>query len=140
MYCMYCVYCVYSEISNSGHFETWAISLQRTQLEVPKYLLLILPIHFGPPKKDNCHTKDKIRTIPKCHLFRDSTVCNYNIHIYMWQVLPSYTMYVTCVGSSECSLYLVTTIDKQPGITYIHCTLSWFLYKAILGVSYHPQG
>ena len=41
----------YSGISDSGHSEIRTISLQRTQLEVPKYFLPILPIYFGLPNK-----------------------------------------------------------------------------------------
>ena len=48
-----------SELSKYGH-DIIQPSLQRTQLEVPKYLLLLVPIHSEPPKEDNLPTKDKI--------------------------------------------------------------------------------
>ena len=45
---------IFSKISDSGRSEIRAISLQRTQLEVPRYFLTVctyvVPIHFGPPK------------------------------------------------------------------------------------------
>ena len=41
----------YSGISDSGRSEIRTISLQRTQLEVPKYFLPIVPIYFGLPHK-----------------------------------------------------------------------------------------
>ena len=65
------------ETSNSGHPEIGTTSLQRTQLEVPKYFLLtydiIISVHFEPPKEDNLLTKDK-EAVLKCPLFRDSSV------------------------------------------------------------------
>ena len=63
----------YSEISDSGRSEIRTISLQRTQLEVPRYNLPVVPIHFGTLKEDNLLTKDK-KTVPKCPLFRDTTL------------------------------------------------------------------
>ena len=66
--------CVYSGISDSGCSEIRTISLQRTQLEVPKYFLPVVPIHFGLPNyKDMLLTKGTM-TVPKCPLFGDSTV------------------------------------------------------------------
>ena len=47
---------IYSGIINSGCSEIRTISLQRTQLKVPRY---IVPIHFGSPKEDNFLTKVK---------------------------------------------------------------------------------
>ena len=51
MYSIMCVCVVYSEISDSGRSEIRTISLQRTQLEVPRYFLPDVPIHFGLPHK-----------------------------------------------------------------------------------------
>ena len=39
--------CNYSEIFDNGLSEIRTISLQRTQLEVPRYFLPIVPIHCG---------------------------------------------------------------------------------------------
>ena len=50
---------MYSGISDSGHFEIRTVSLQRTQLEVPKYFLPIVLKHFESLKEDNLLTKDK---------------------------------------------------------------------------------
>ena len=60
------------EISNSGHSELRTDSLQRTWLEVPKYLLPIVPIHCEPSQEDNLLTKAK-EVVLKSPLFRDST-------------------------------------------------------------------
>ena len=54
----------YRGISHSGHSEIRTISLQRTQLEVPRY---------KSPKERILLTKDK-NGVPKCHLFGDVTV------------------------------------------------------------------
>jgi hypothetical protein len=48
-----------SGISNSGHSKVRAASFQRTQLEVSKYFLPIVAIHFEPLKEYYLLTKDK---------------------------------------------------------------------------------
>jgi hypothetical protein len=48
-----------SDLSDGGDSKIRTASLQRTQLEVPKYFLPIVPIHIGPPREDNLLTKDK---------------------------------------------------------------------------------
>ena len=45
---------------------------------VQRYFLLIVPIHFEPPKEDNLLTQDE-RGSPKCPLFGDSTVVIHNL-------------------------------------------------------------
>ena len=85
----------YSRISDSGHSEIRTISLQRTQLEVPRYFLSIVPIHFEPPKEGNLLTKDK-KMVLKCSLFGDSTVyhntqCLHTyIHTYTYPKLRNF--------------------------------------------------
>ena len=41
----------YTRISDSGRSEVRTVSLQRTQLEVPRYFLPTVLIHFGLPNK-----------------------------------------------------------------------------------------
>jgi hypothetical protein len=70
------MYYYYSGISDRRRSEIWTISLQRTQLEVPRYFLSIVPIYVGPPKEDKLFTKDK-KIAPKSPLFGDFSVILY---------------------------------------------------------------
>ena len=60
-----------SEVSDSGHSRIRIVSLQRTQLEVPR--IPAVSIHAETPKEEILLTKDK-QAVLKCTIFGDATV------------------------------------------------------------------
>ena len=73
---------VYSGIFDSGHSEIRTPSLQRTQVEAPKYFLPIVPIHVESPKEDSLFVRTK--RLPQSHLHSEipctKSILSSNIH------------------------------------------------------------
>ena len=79
-----CSYVIYS-----GHSELRTTSLQRTQLEIHKYFLPVVPIHFGPPKENHLIPKDN-RGCPKVSIIQ-RFYCTQNVVIMSATWIVTYT-------------------------------------------------